>query len=200
MHVAGADDANAKSNNVIFTIKDMTYGPVVTISARDNKKLKLSKLLSKGFERSVHCNEYKTKSENKNTVNEYRYLLESNFVGVNRLFDLVCTNQDANPKRFNARKYYLPKGIIKNYNFIINGKNLYDQPVNFDIKRYEEIRKPTTGQGEDYTTGCLLDYDYIKNHYRLIAIDLSRQNELGANLKAIQQIEFVGLLKKTRCQ
>ena len=91
-----------------------------------------------------------------------------------------------------AKRYYLPKGIIDNYNVIINGKNVYDQLVNSDIKRYEEIRKLTTGQGEDYTTGCLLDYDYIKNHYRLIAVDLSRPKELDADPKAIQEIEFVG--------
>ena len=54
-----------------------------------------------------------------------------------------------------------------------------------DIKRYEEIRKLTTGQGEDYTTGCLSDYEYIKNHCKLISVDSSRQNELGADLKAI---------------
>ena len=53
-------------------------------------------------------------------------------------------------------------------------KNFYDQPIYFDIKQYEEIRKLTTGQGEDYTTWCLLDYDHIKNQYRLIAVDLSR--------------------------
>ena len=75
---------------------------------------------------------------------------------------------------------------------IISGKNFYHQPINSDIKRYKEIRKLTTGQGEDYTTGCLLDYDYIKNHYRLIAVDLSRQKELDADPKAIQQIKFVG--------
>ena len=74
---------------------------------------------------------------------------------------------------------------------IINGKNFYDQPIDSDIKRSAEIRKLTTGQGEDYTTGYLLDYDYIKNHYRLIEIDLSRQKELDADPKAIQQIEFV---------
>ena len=67
--------------------------------------------------------------------------------------------------------------------------------IDSDTKRYEEIRILTTGQGEDYTTGCLLDYDYIKNHYRLIAVDLSRQKELDADPKAIQQIEFVGQLK-----
>ena len=62
--------------------------------------------------------------------------------------------------------------------------------------RYKEITKLKTEQGEDYTTGCLLDYDYIKNHYRLIAAELSRQKELDADPKAIQQIEFVGQLKK----
>ena len=78
--------------------------------------------------------------------------------------------------------------IIKNYNVIINGKNFYDQPNDSDIRQYEEIRKLTTEQCEDYTTGCLLDYDCIKNHYRLIAVDLSRQKELDADPKAIQQI------------
>ena len=62
------------------------------------------------------------------------------------------------------------------------------------MKGYEEIRKLTTKQHEDYTTGCLLDYEYIKNHYRLIAFDLSRQKELDADPKAIEQIEFVGHL------
>ena len=80
-------------------------------------------------------------------------------------------------KRFKARRYYLPKGIIINYNIIINGKNFDVQPVDSDIKRNEEIKKLTAGQGEGYTTGCLLDYDYIKNQYRLIAVDLSRQKE-----------------------
>ena len=64
--------------------------------------------------------------------------------------------------------------IIDNYNVTINGKNFCDQPIDSDIKRYEEIRKLSTGQSEDYTTGCLLDYDHIKNNYRLIAVDLSR--------------------------
>ena len=64
------------------------------------------------------------------------------------------------------------------------------QTVDSDIKWYEEI-KLTTGQSEDKTTECLLNYEYIKNHYRLIAVDLSRQNELDADPKVIQEIEFV---------
>ena len=64
------------------------------------------------------------------------------------------------------------------------------------IQIKEEIRKLTAERGEDYTPGCLLDYGYIKNHYRLIAVDLSRQKELDADPKAIQQIELIGKLKK----
>ena len=127
------------------------------------------------MERSVYWNERKTKSENRNTTNNYRYFLQSNFVAVNRLFALVHSNEDDGSKRFNTRRYYLPKSLIKNYNAIINGKNLYEQAIDTDTQRCEEIRKLTTGQCEDYTTGCLLDYDYIKYHYRLIAIDLSKQ-------------------------
>ena len=187
MSVAVNDTTNANPNNIIFTIQDTKlYVPVVNLSARDNQKL--SKLFSKGFERSVYWNECRTKSENKNTANEYRYFLESNYLDYNRLFVLVYKNQDDNAKRFETRRYYLPKGIIDNYNIVINGKIFYDQPIDSDIKRYEEISKLTTGQGEDYTTACLLDYDYIKNHYRLIAVDLNRQNESEADPKAIQQI------------
>ena len=67
-------------------------------------------------------NENKTKSENENTTNEYRYFPELNFVGVNILFGLVYSDQDGNAKRFKSRRYYLPRGIIKIYNVIINGK------------------------------------------------------------------------------
>ena len=73
-----------------------------------------------------------------------------------------------------------------------------DQALGSYIKRYEEIRKLTTEQGEDYTTGCLLNYDRIKNPYRLIAVDLSRKEELHANPRSIQQIKFVGQLKRIR--
>ena len=63
------------------------------------------------------------------------------------------------------------------------------------VKQYDEIRKTATGQGDYYKTGCLLDYHYFKDHYSLIAVDLSKQKELDADSRAIQQIEFYGLLK-----
>ena len=67
-----------------------------------------------------------------------------NSLTVNRLFVLVNSNQEGNIKRFKTQRYYLPKGIIDNCNLIINGKNVYDQPIDSNIKRYEDIRKLTT--------------------------------------------------------
>ena len=85
LFAAGVGNVSNKDDRVIFTIKDTKlYVPIVTLSARENRKL--SKLLSKVFERSVSWNKYKTKSENKNTANKFRYFLKSNFVRVNRLF------------------------------------------------------------------------------------------------------------------
>ena len=75
-------------------------------------------------------------------------------------------------------------------------KDFYGQAIDSDVKWYEEIKKLTTGRSEDYTTECLLDYDDIKNHYKSIAVDLSRQKELEADPKAIQQIEFIGQWKR----
>ena len=117
LSAAAAGNIDSDSNNIIFTIKDRkSY--VTVVSKRQSK---LSKLFNKGFERSVYWNEYKTKSENKNTTNEYRYFLESNFVGVSRLFVLVYSYRDAKSKIFKTQRYYLSKGINDNYNVIING-------------------------------------------------------------------------------
>ena len=107
---------------------------ILLLSASDNQKI--SKLLSRGFERIVHWKEYKTNSENKNTTNEYRYFLVSNFVGVNRLFILAYSDQDTSLKRFKNRRYYLSEGIKKNYRIL------------------------------HYTNECLLDNDLVKNYYR----------------------------------
>ena len=71
---------------------------------------------------------------------------------------------------------------------MIDGRNFFDQPINSMNKTIENIRKIATGKGDDYTTGCLLDYPYFKESYKIIAIDLSRQNKLDADPRAIQQI------------
>ena len=77
---------------------------------------------------------------------------------------------------------------------MIAGKNVFDQPVKNDKVTYENIRKIATGQGDDYTLGCLLDYTYFKKYYKMVAVDLSKQQVLDADPKAIQQINFTANL------
>ena len=95
------------------------------------------------------------------------------------------------------KKNFLPRVKIENYNIEIDGRDFYDQPINDSIKQYDEIRKISTGQGDDYTTGCLLDFAYFEKNYRLIAADLSKQKALDADSRAIQQIIFTGKIKAT---
>ena len=79
---------------------------------------------------------------------------------------------------------------------LINGQNFFDQPVRNNLITYDNIQKIATGQGDDYTTGCLLDYDYFKKYYyKMIAIDLCKQQVLDADPKEIQQINFTGNLE-----
>ena len=94
------------------------------------------------------------------------------------------------------KRYYIPNVERKDYNVIIDEKNFFDQPVKNDKVTYENIRKIATGQGDDYTTGCLLDYIYFKNYYKMIAVDLSKQQALDADPKAIQQINFTANLDR----
>ena len=92
--------------------------------------------------------------------------------------------------RESCEQYYLPTVEIKDYNIMI------DQPIKNDLKTHDNIRKIATGQGDDYTTGCLLDYPYFKTYYNLIEIDLSKQSTLDADPKVIQQINFAGNLER----
>ena len=81
---------------------------------------------------------------------------------------------------------------------MIDGRNFYDQPINDLIKQNDEVRKVSTVWCcDDYTTGCLLDYAYFKDNYKLIAVDLSKQKALDADPRAIQQIIFTGKIKAT---
>ena len=95
------------------------------------------------------------------------------------------------------QKYLLPRVKIENYDIEIDQRNFYDQPINDSIKQYDEIRKVSTGQSDDYTTGCLLDFAYFEKNYRLIAADLNKQKALHADPRAIQQIIFTGKIKAT---
>ena len=106
---------------------------------------------------------------------------------MNRLFALPFENED---DRTSHSTYYLPKVEIKDHNFMNDGKNFFDQPINSDFKTNENVRRTATGQGDEYTTGCLLNCSYFKENYRMIAIDLSKQQALDADPRAIQLINF----------
>ena len=140
-----------------FEITDRKpYVPVVTLSIQDNAKL-LEQLKS-GFRRTINWNKYQPKVSPDRQNQYLDFLTDPSFQGVNRLFLLSFENE-------NNRKvhtgYYLPKVEIKNYNVMIDGKSFFDQPITSSMITSDNIGKIATGQGGDYTTGCLLDYKYF---------------------------------------
>ena len=179
---------NAAAGQVVsFMITDTKlYVPVVTLSTKDNTNL--TKQLSEGFKRTIYWNQYVSKpfpeTPNKKT-GITRSDLDATFAGVNRLFDYILY----------ITKYFVPRVDITSYNVLIDGRNFCHQSINDSVRKYDEIRKIATGKGDNYVTGCLLDYDYFKKNDQLISVDLSKQRELDADPRAIQKIEFIGILK-----
>ena len=114
-------------------------------------------------------------------------MVNPSFQGINRLFALAFENDT---QRTSHSGYYLPNVEIRNYNVIINGENVLDQPIKNDKVTHENIRKICTCSGDDSTIGCLLDYPCFKDSYKMIAVDLSKQQALDADPRAIQQINF----------
>ena len=128
-------------------------------------------------------------------ANYVKYInLDPSFQGVNSLFLMAYSRVASQPTRDGQQKYYLPRIDIKKY-VIIDGRNFYDNPIDSDIEKYKELKKVMIGKGEDYTAGSLLDYGYFKKHCKLVAVDLSKQKELDADPRAIQQIEFKYMLE-----
>ena len=184
------------ANNAVFIINDTKmYVPVVTLSKEDTKDF--IEQQNKGFQRFIYWNEYKTKEINETAdANVFKYInLDPSFQGVNRLFVTAYNRVDGQPNRDVQRQYYLPRIDLNKYNVIIDGRNFYDNPIESDIEKYRELKKVMIGKGEDYTTGSLLDFNYFKKHYNLVAVDLSKQKELDADPRAIQQIEFKYMLE-----
>ena len=189
-------------NTAKFAITDTKlYVHIVTLSNKDGANL--AKQLNEGFKRSAYWNSYETKpakviEQGKTYTKNLYELLNISFQDVKKLFVLAYFiaeggNDEAGKKK-NNKKSFLPRGKIKNYNVLIDGKNVYDQPINDITKQYDELRKVSTGYGDDYTTGCLLNYAYSKNNYRLISVDLSKQKALDVDPRAIQQIVSYGVV------
>ena len=176
---------NAPTNATFQITVTKLYVPVVTLSTENDKKL--LEQLRTGFKRTIKWNKYRSEMTNQTKNNN---LIDPAFTKVDRLFVLSFENEN---DRTSFSKYYVPKVEIKDFNVLIDGKSFFDVPVKNKEEAYEKIM--SISKNNDYTTGNLLDYEYFSKHYKLIAIDLSKQIELeNPDLK--QQINFIGRLER----
>ena len=127
--------------------------------------------MKSGVKRRINWNKYEPKVTVQQRNRYLELLIDPSFQGVNRLFISSFKN---NGDKTSYMRYYLPRVEIKDYNVIIDERNFFDQPVKGNLTTYDNIRKIATSQGDDYTTGCLLDYPYSNNYYKMIEIDLSK--------------------------
>ena len=121
--------------------------------------------------------------------NNLKILIDPAFTNINKLFVLAYRTAD---DRQSFSQCYLPRVMVKDYNLIIDKLAFFGLPIKTEEEAYEKIID--ISRNNEYTTGNLLDYDYIKKHYKLIAIDLSKQQVLQENEDLIQQINFIGRL------
>ena len=181
--IVSTDVANQGATFSITETK--LYAPLVTLSTQDNAKL--FQQLKSSFKRTINWNKYTSKPELLRQNGNLKHVVEPSFQGINKLFALSFEN-DA--QRTSNKRYCLTNVEVKDYNVMIDGKNFFDQSIKNDKITFENIRKIATGQRDDYTTGCLLDYPYFKDNYKMIAIDLCKQQALNADSRASQQFNF----------
>ena len=139
------------------------YVPVLILSKDD--EIKLLTILKSGFTREIMWNKYRSQMTTEAANNNLNILIDPTFTNVNRLFVLAYQNAD-NRQSFST--FYLPKVMVKDFNVISDKLAFFDLPIKTEEEAYEKIID--IGRNNDYTTGNLLDYDYFKNYYRLIAI------------------------------
>ena len=144
-----------------------------------------------GFKRTINWDKYEPKVTVEQQNRYLDFLINPSFQGVNRLFVLVFENTSG---RISNIRYYLQLLQINYYNVVIDGRNVFDQPLKNDLIKFVNTQKIRTGRGDDYTTGCLLDYNYFHNYYKMVAIDLIRQYALDADPNAMLQINLTANL------
>ena len=149
--------------------------------------------LKSSFKRIINWNRYQSDPKTYAQDRYLNHLVDPSFQGLNRLFVLSFETEN---DRTSYSNYYLPKVKIKDYSVMIDGKNCFDEPINNGYKTNENILKIANGKGDDYTNDCLLDYSYFKENYKMIAMDLSKQQGLDPDPRAIQQINFTANLDR----
>ena len=156
----------------------------MTLSTQDASKFQQ---LKSGFKRIIKWNKYLSKPELLRQNPNLNHFGEPSFQGVNITFVLAFENDT---QRASNIGYYLRNIQIKDYIVMIDAKSFFDQPIKNDNITNENIRKDAAGQGDDYTAGCLLDHAYFRDNYKMIVIDLSKQQALDADSRPTQQINF----------
>ena len=153
--------------------------------------MKLLTNLKSGFKREIIWNKYRSQMTTEAINNNLNILIDPTFTNVNRLFILAYQNAD---DRQSFSRLYLPNVMVKDYNVIIDKLASLDLPIKTEEEAYEKIID--ISRNNEYMTGNLLHYDYFKKYYKLIAIDLSKQQVLQENEDLIQQINFIGRLEQ----
>ena len=185
--IGGGNRDNAPTGATLAINDCKLYVPAVTLSKDD--EIKLLTNLKSGFKREIIWNKYRSQMTTEAINNNLNILIDPTFTNVNRFFVLAYRTAD---DRQSFSQFYLPKVMVKDCNVIIDKSSFFSMPIKTEEEAYEKIID--ISRNNEYTTGNLLDYDYFKKHYKLIAIDLSKQQELQENEDLIQQINFIGRL------
>ena len=187
--IGGGNRDNAPTGATLNITDCKLYVPAVTLSKDD--EIKLLTNLKSGFKRERIWNKYRSQMTTEAVNNNLNILIDPTFTNVNRLFVLPYQNAD---DRQSFSQFYLPNVMVKDYNVIIDKLTFFDLPIKTEEEAYEKIID--ISRNNECTTGNLLDYDYFKKYYQLIAIDLSKQQVLQENEDLIQQINFTGKLEE----
>ena len=156
----------AAPTNATLTINDCKlYIPALTLSKDD--EIKLLTNLKSGFTREIEWNKYRSQMTTQAINNNLNILIDPTFTNVNRLFVSAYQNAD---DRQSFSQFYLPRVMVKDYNVIYNKLAFFDLPIKTEGETYEKVID--ISRNNEYTTGNLLDYDYFKKKFKLIATDL----------------------------
>ena len=186
--IGGGNRDNAPTGATLAINDCKLYVPAVTLSKDD--EIKLLTNLKSGFKREIIWNKYRSQITTEAVNNNLNISIDPTFTNVNRLFVLAYQNAD---DRQSFSQFYLPNVMVKDYNVITDKSAFSDLPIKTKEEAYGKIID--ISRNNEYATGNSLDYDYFKKHYKLIAIDSSKQQVLQENEDLIQQINFIGKLE-----
>ena len=185
--IGGGNRDNSPTGATLAINNCKLYVPAVTLSKDDDFTLLTN--LKSGFKREIIWSKYRSQMTTEAINNNLNILIDPTFTNVNKLFVLAYRTAD---DRQSFSQFYLPRVMMKDCNVLIDELSFFSMLIKTEEEAYEKTID--ISRNNEYTTGNSLDYDYFKKHYKLIAIDLSKQQVLQENQDLIQQINFIGRL------